>query len=1303
MFATPKQGQPTLNVAADNSGRLPPFESFWFEAVPSDKSVSVLVYRNQVLSSTDATTTHTCIGEFVLYGDNVACHGSDALSNKSSLSKSIFLNTEFGSLTRSSKVAPASGKLNTRPDNSTVDPADWPILPLPEVGSKEVCTSLTWTLNSQSGKRRGVVVDATLESSRAAQPWFLLSSSSTSMPLYNPLAEALRDSLATSSGLDAIYRVMDLSVVRTPDATANPAVVEHGMAFGNSPLLAQCREDATPSAIYNWEAGFHNIALLVERLIGLQQFEKAVELARLVFDPTGSSLAMTKTDDKDWRPVWRFPPFRDPDTRSHGTAGSVLSKLLASSGSEKNMDPRILAWRRSPFRPHAVARNRPLAYMKRFVMKYIEALVAAGDNLFRQDSLELVPLAVQKYIEALHVFGPQLQTVTGLNQKKTFKSYNQLAKRIDDFSNASVLMQLTPPYHVPMKDRAARPAAGTGIDDLDADAGPQTTYFGVQANKDFVQLRASVEDRLFKIRNSLDINGNPRTLRIWDPPINPNDLVKAVAAAGGNILAVLGDGTGGGGSGSAGGMLDGKVLPRKRFGYLLAKALELCMELKTSSGSLLAALEKKDGEALAMLRAKQDSGLLRIVGEMKEQQKKEAELGLEQLEQARLSHVHRLEHYAALTGDAATVKAPGSKDEFSAVEQAIPGIVDQNLRLNTNERLELAYADRASRYNAAAAENDWWAGLISLVPMPALNLQPGGMGVTEQLPSFAQAFQIQASIERAKALGASEGSVRSGRMAQWMRQLQERRLQLNLAGFDIKAVDKQIEVQKARIAALDADLRAHQHNTDTAAQTLDFLSSKLTNQQLYGWLETATRATLYRTYLVAMELARKVEAAYLFERRAPTSTLSNTSSNTSFISATGYWDNSHHGLHAGEQLWLALKQLELAYMAKDEGRPLLYMTKNISLRQLNPSALVSLRELGEAEFDLPELLFDLDFPGHYFRRIHSVSFSVPCVAGPYTSVNCTATLVDHRYRTSPAASSEGDYAEKSSSSGESGGRSDDRFAGDAVKLPITSVAISTGQNDTGVFDLAFNMADDYQPFEGAGAISSWRLQLPAALRQFDYGSISDVVMHLRYTALDGGETLRDAARQSAEASVKKASSSSPLSVMIDVKQEAPDAAFALLRTAGASSAGGVNRVVLPMRSINERLPYFARSAKGIKITDIVVCTTKPARLEDARKWKIKLSPHIQQQPEQPPAQTPADDSNAVRLGYSEAFGDMVKFTRGAASTGQDQPGSEGGAPVPVISGNIDCVKTGPWDLEVEGLGSAGNPSNLILLIDYVLL
>ena len=47
----------------------------------------------------------------------------------------------------------------------------------------------------------------------------------------------------------------------------------------------------------------------------------------------------------------------------------------------------------------------------------------------------------------------------------------------------------------------------------------------------------------------------------------------------------------------------------------------------------------------------------------------------------------------------------------------------------------------------------------------------------------------------------------------------------------------------------------------------------------------------------------------------------------------------------------------------------------------------------------------------------------------------------------------------------------------------------------------FNFRDErYMPFEGAGAISSWKVELPSGFRQFDYQTISDVIIHISYTA-----------------------------------------------------------------------------------------------------------------------------------------------------------------------------------------------------------
>jgi hypothetical protein len=92
-------------------------------------------------------------------------------------------------------------------------------------------------------------------------------------------------------------------------------------------------------------------------------------------------------------------------------------------------------------------------------------------------------------------------------------------------------------------------------------------------------------------------------------------------------------------------------------------------------------------------------------------------------------------------------------------------------------------------------------------------------------------------------------------------------------------------------------------------------------------------------------------------------------------------------LLAGERLYLDVKRMELAY---DElNRREYELTKHVSLRQVDPRALMELRTTGQCTVDLPEELFDLDCPGHYFRRLRSVAVSIPCIAGPCATVACT--------------------------------------------------------------------------------------------------------------------------------------------------------------------------------------------------------------------------------------------------------------------------------------------------------------------------
>jgi hypothetical protein len=145
------------------------------------------------------------------------------------------------------------------------------------------------------------------------------------------------------------------------------------------------------------------------------------------------------------------------------------------------------------------------------------------------------------------------------------------------------------------------------------------------------------------------------------------------------------------------------------------------------------------------------------------------------------------------------------------------------------------------------------------------------------------------------------------------------------------------------------------------------------------------------------------------------------------------------------------------------------------MRQIDPVALIQLQETGMCDFfSIPEIVFDLFYPGQYKRRIKSVRMTIPCVTGPYTNVSCKLTLLNSKIRKEPDTAS--------------------NLLIPASYQDNTSVATSNANNDGGVFELNFR-DERYMPFEGAGAISTWKLELPGVFRHFDYNSISDVIFH----------------------------------------------------------------------------------------------------------------------------------------------------------------------------------------------------------------
>ncbi|GAB1312051.1 BTB domain-containing protein [Madurella fahalii] len=1097
--------------------------------------------------------------------------------------------------------------------------------PLPQ----KPVASITWTLApSSSGQNFTGLVLSVKHSDGSGLSYFNVPKSSLLTTWWS--ADKLRDEMDLSV-LDHTFSRNLMQAAADPTdpltavfATLRRSTAEHGTEAFGARKGHTSHELGQPSALYNWEIGLHTVLLAVDRLFATQQFEEALQVARLVFDPTVDGdverlvkrVTTQKPGDSSGKPTetvevvvsplvssaealldpdqaskttmavetrptkscWRFPPFQDMAAQIAAAKGEVpvdMNQLATILG------PAVLERRSHGALVHAAARGRPQAYMKWIIMKYAEILIASGDVHFRQGTLESLPLATQRYVEAAHVLGPAPPKVPQLGKRKgSGFSYDGLKQK-------DIKFELGLPFSAELR----RVEGATRPDETDPRGEKvvcflRTAYFCVPLNPKLKQLRDLVTERLFNIRNMLDIQGRPVTYSLVEPLIDP-----------GALMALSGGQRGGAGFSDALAMVMGQresPLPRQRFDVLVQRALELCSELRGLGERMLSAVERKEGEAFALLRAKYTTAIHRLMLDIKNTQLSEAQQAIEALQLNRESQESQLAFYLELMGEPSSRIPKSQAEPWYDIEQDIePVNQNDDMRRSRYEKEEMDKAATALTLNAVSAGVDGLVAALSAIPTATLNVQPMGIGMSVSAGGSNMASVVQAGSAAIKvgAMIIADQGTQAGRKAQLVRQLQERRLQANLRGREIKAIDQQIEIQKTRVRSAVKEVELQQAEIDDAVQMEAWYRTKYSGEQLYGWMEKQLRGLYYQAYTLALGAARRAESALSFEQGR----------NVALLRPGGYWDASRDGLLAADHLYLDLKRLENAQL---EGRGHDYeVTKTVSLSQLDPLALLRLRLTGSTTFTIPEMAYDMDFPGHYIRRIRSVAVSMPAVVGPYSGVNATLTLLQHKYRVSQYGASTGDeYAASGAAPAHEAFRTD--------HVPISSVAISSGANDAGVFELAFS-GPRYMPFEGAGAISTWRLELPGALRRFDYETISDVLLHVRYTAREGGVCLRAAANAAIRTATQVAAASAAaggeggLWAMWDLKNDFANQWYGF----GAQLAALKNKndaeteAVMGLGGLRERLPYWTQQGNGAAPVQVrsVALVSRDATLVDGMK------------------------------------------------------------------------------------------------------
>ncbi|MBX9406102.1 insecticidal toxin complex protein TcaB2 [Pseudomonas baetica] len=724
----------------------------------------------------------------------------------------------------------------------------------------------------------------------------------------------------------------------------------------------------------------------------------------------------------------------------------------ASEGSAKTA-PKVAYWRcrplaneagnagcesLAPIDPDAIGYSAPKHFKILMFCDYVKNLMAWGDWYYRQLTRDSLVAAKLCYVQAGSLMGnaPLARAVT---RWQTDSVENLLAMSC----TRSALEQFEQTLDFSLADVPAGSDAAPMLGLLACEP------FKAPLNQPLLDLYAAPEQRLYTLRNNMTIDGKPLDIPLFSPPTDPSQLLADLAA---------------GGVGGPRPMGGRPVVNAFRWRVTYEVALRAVQALQDWGSQVLNLLERRDR---ALQEELQQSHLVELGSYAQTVQ----EQSIAQLE----ANVTALAQSRAVAQQRAQAYAQRYDDNVSAVEYQVMA----SLKLSKVSALQAKVLKVT-------------AGVTAALPK-IIGMSNGGMKPENAIEAVSFGLEVASSLLQ---IDADTQATTEG----YRRRRNEWGLQRDQALAEVEAIDAQIEAPQHAVAAARTSLAQTLRANDQALAVYNFLKKRATNAELFGWMLGQMKALYYQAYDAVISLCLSAQASMNAE----------TGDYDAQRPLPRMWLDQFHGMAAGEHLRWFLLSLEREYVQRYERR--LELVKTVSLRKLfedkvDPqadfdgwaAALQQLRTTGVLEFQLSQLLFDRDYPGHYCRQISSVEIDLPILTGPFEDVRATLLQIGSMTAIRPTTQSV-QYLYKPEGQAPLDVLFNLRSAQQiALSVGIADNGVTTMKPDEGLL----------HSYEKTGCVSCWQLSFPRAGKEPQVSmlqSLNDVIVRIRYTAKAGEPT-----------------------------------------------------------------------------------------------------------------------------------------------------------------------------------------------------